>query len=253
MFDMLEIGWETGRLEIERILRCLKSKGVEARIMGSGGVGYCVGPAFRKRITMKDIDCLVREQSLASAVEALEEIGYREDLYVRLTAGRERRAVVDAGRSVDLFGDRFRMAHTIPLRSAFDFDYEHLPCHLLVLTVLQYPELWRNRKQAFHGASLAGSWKSGAALWPDPRLAPPWREDWGLWFTIQQNLRWLSRCDSCSWLREMLSSVGGTEVCDRVATFARDYYRLMEQWPKSMGWKLRNAVGPRWRWRAVVE
>lgn len=221
--------------EREVLLRLLG--GLAVRLHSPGGIH----PALERRFN--DVDFVSRRSGWKEIPGFFEEMGYESQrAFNRMNAGR--RLMFhdnEHDRRIDVFLGAFEMCHAIPLEERIAVDPVTIPLAELLLTKLQIVEL--NDKDLRDVLALLHEHEVGEGdgeLINGRRIARLCARDWGLWRTCQLNLERV---------QEAVETYGFAPG-ERQMLSARleELSGLIQEEPKSTGWKLRARIGDRMRW-----
>lgn len=233
-----------------RIIEAGRDAGVSIRAVGGVGVAL-VAPTIARiepRRTYHDID-LAAPAGTPAVARTMTSLGYEPARRFNTLNGSERLLFHDAdGRRVDVFLDALRMCHVLPLEGRLDlvaWPSTLSPADLL-LSKLQIVELTDRDAQdiqallADHDLSDADG--EGIEL---TRIRDVCGREWGWWRTVDDNLatlvaRW---SDATTTIDPSAAGVLST-ACDRALSLRE----TLKACPKSIGWRVRAAVGARLRW-----
>ncbi|HET9780675.1 MAG TPA: hypothetical protein VFR33_02765 [Candidatus Dormibacteraeota bacterium] len=234
--------------ESKRIADAAKKKKVGLKLLGGAGI-HAHSPSAQKHPLKRkygDLDYAVSKKDRKAVMDLFSELGYEPNERFNLMNGDRRLYFYDLhnGRQVDVFVDMFRMSHEIDLRGRLDHEHPALRPSDLLLSKLQIYEV--NRKDLVDVVALMldhaietgdeGEVIEAAYI---ARLAA---NDWRLYRTLQVNIERL---------RAMLDEL---EV-DRelVNTRLDELWRIIDEAPKPLKWRLRAQVGDRVRWYELPE
>jgi Uncharacterised nucleotidyltransferase len=230
--------------EARRVLDAAGSQGTTLALLGGIAVRLHaseVPPALRREY--HDIDFAVPKGGGRPAADLLEAQGYEPSKEFNALNGRERLLFHDPehGRQVDVFVGSFRMCHEIPFEGRLRSGEQTVPLAELVLTKLQIVELnekdVRDTALLFYGHEVSDHDEESIN---GERIAELCAGDWGLWRTLTSNLE---RC------REHLGDYPlPQDDARRISDRLGQLLGMIEDRPKSRGWKLRARVGERKRW-----
>lgn len=200
------------------------------------------GAGAERRRVPQDID-LVTERGRGKPISSLMvELGYEPDRrFNGINAGR-RGLYHDraAERQVDVFLGSFEMCHQLPIGARLQLEDTTLPLAELLLTKLQIVKL--NEKDVRDILLLLTHpvGDTDAETINGRYVAQLCGDDWGLWRTSTQTIERV-RADLADYV-----SVPGERltISDRLDTLSQ----LIDEAPKSRGWRLRDRIGERRRW-----
>lgn len=245
--------------EARFIVDAARGRGVVLRLFGGLAVEeHCAGLAACMR-DHSDVDLVGLSRQAEPMVEMFGELGFRERLHVRTATSLGQAQFVRECVHVDLTGapaheddhvdvffDRFKLDHVIDLRTRLDLHPYAIPLTDVLATKLQMhaPEPRDVRDAIMLLASSPGAETGSEQIHPD-YLAGLCAHDWGLFYDVTLNLQ---RCT------EALGKVGlNAEERDRAAGLLTRLTGAVDAAPKSLGWRLRAAIGTRRRWYETVE
>ncbi len=216
-----------------------------AMVRALGGVGVLLRtPAAPDSLRREigDVDVMARRKLRAEMERALKRCGLTPELEFNALQGTRRQIwwTSDGRTHVDLFLGQFEMCHTLELEDRLLEDHPALPAADLLLTKLQIVEL--NMKDAVDAAALLVSNEvgdgDGDATINRARLVDVLSRDWGFYTTASDNLEKLPPL-----IREL-----DPAAADRAEQRARQIVELIEESPKSRGFKMRARIGRRAKW-----
>jgi hypothetical protein len=237
--------------EARRVAAAAARAGVTLNLIGGAAVRVCC-PSTESiesiRRTPKDLDYVAHLRESRGVRALFGVLGYEPNKVMNAIQGRKRLQFFDRanGRQVDIFLDLFEMCHVFDLKNRLDAESATLPVGDLYLTKLQIVEL--NRKDVVDLFALLhdhpvdepdGSGTVGSYI------ADRCSREWGLYQTV---------LDSLSKLDKLLKDFPmEPPQWERIATNLSRLQREIEEAPKTVGWKLRAAVGKRVRWYELPE
>ncbi len=150
---------------------------------------------------------------------------------------------------VEVFFDRLQMNHTIEFKGRLEHGEYALPLTEILLTKLQIVKI--NEKDIKDAIVLLSAFEVGSSDKEGINgdyIASLMSKDWGFYYTFTTNLRKVKEYATNKY-RDKLSEDNVKKVSDRVDHLLK----LIENRPKSMGWKLRAKVGPKKKWYNEVD
>ena len=219
------------------IIRALHEAGAAAGLLGGLAVAELCpsaasgGPFARE---YKDIDLATVSPHGPVVAKTLDKMGLVADRSFNLLHGHERLYFWhEPGQfQVDVFVDRFRLCHVLPLHEAVGLT-PTIEAGMLLMTKLQIVQV--NEKDLMDSAALL------LDRYPDDmnlkRIDQMIGEDWGLWRTASETLARVAD----------YGADRGTEG-RAVGERARDLRARWDQVPKTLKWKMRARIGDRVRW-----
>jgi len=236
--------------EADRILHAAGDKGVTLRFIGGVAVGIRCPSASNPPLSRHyvDIDVIGHRKEVAKISQLFKELGYRPR--ERFNAFQVTRLIFnDLGnaRRVDVFLDVFEMCHKFNFRNRIDLETKTLPIADLLSTKLQIVEINEKDMKDITAMLLdhdltAEDVQNGINASYIARLCA---DDWGIYKTFTTNLANIPRFVKVVGLKE--------ESRKRVMERVEGLRKAIDEAPKSMGWKMRAAVGERKRWYELPE
>jgi hypothetical protein len=231
--------------EAARLLEGASANGVPLRLVGGLAVRMHgpgeLHPAVDR--TYRDIDLVARKGDGREASELLLALGYLANEEFNAINGHRRLLFYDLRneRQLDVFVGSFEMCHSIPVADRLELDSISVPLAELLLTKLQVVELNEKDQRDI----LALLYHHAVADRDDDvingaRIGELCAADWGLWRTCKLNLeRTTGALPSYTFTDDERELIAGR---------VRQLWAMIEQAPKSRGWRLRDRVGDRKRW-----
>lgn len=179
-----------------------------------------------------DLDAVTPAGSSRRLTAALVDCGYEPDTRFNAMQGEQRLIFEGPLGKLDVFVGLFQMCHRIDLSKRLELDSPTISVADLSITKLQIVEL--NEKDAVDTELLLREHELGEGHGDHidtTRLAEVVRDDWGLWRTMTKTLA-------------TLKGRGEEIAADRAAALLD----VLDDAPKSRGFKLRARVGERVRW-----
>jgi len=241
---------ESLRDEAERILRLSETRGITLRLLGGVAFGVRCPSASRPPLsrTYVDIDVIGHQKDSGKIKKLFDELGYKpRERFNVLQGTRLIFNDIKNSRRVDVFLDVFEMCHKFDFKKRMELDATTLPLADLLSTKLQIVEI--NEKDIKdilamlldHDLSGDGTKDTIDATY----IAKLCAEDWGVYMTFTTNLGRVA--DSAG--RIGMNEEQRARVSDR----AKKLTDLIEETPKTMGWRMRAAVGERRKWYELPE
>ncbi|MDG6900400.1 MAG: nucleotidyltransferase family protein [Nitrososphaerota archaeon] len=236
-----------GALEAaEQIIDAAERDGVRLRLLG--GLAFkklCLSASdpryFREN---KDIDLMGKREDSREIVKVMETLGYKpRELFNKLNMG-QRLIYYDMRnmRRVDLFLDEFVMCHKFNFKENILAGTYTLPITQLLMTKLQVVEKTEKEYKDLMVAFRDFDVTSGEEGIRGNEIADLCARDWGVYTTFMKSLE--SLLDRA----EELGLDQGV-VVSRIQKLVE----MMDEAPKSFGWKMRARVGERTRWYDLPE
>ena len=232
--------------EGRQICEIAAAHGIAVRLLGGTAIWLRSPDEVRVLLTrdFADLDLVTVRKDAKPLRELLEQRGYVPDKMFNATQGTRRLyfTAADGSFHVDIFVETFVMSHTLDLARRLEIEPVVLPAAELLLTKLQIAEL--NLKDAADTVMLLLGHEVGdsdtAVRLNATHVAALCAQDWGLYTTVTDNL---GKID------ELLPSIidepaARTVAHERITTLLQ----LLDEAPKSRGWKRRARIGRRIRW-----
>jgi|Deesub1362A_J573_1020465.scaffolds.fasta_scaffold00003_283 hypothetical protein len=150
---------------------------------------------------------------------------------------------------VEVFFDRLQMNHTIEFKGRLEHGKYALPLTEILLTKLQIVKI--NEKDIKDAIVLLSAFEIGSSDKEGINgdyIAGLMSKDWGFYYTFTTNLKKVREYVTNRY-RDKLSEDNVKKVSERIDHLLK----LIEDKPKSMGWKLRAKVGPKKKWYNEVD
>ena len=194
----------------------------------------------------KDLDFAVSRRESKGLAAVFSECGFEADRHFNALHGETRLLFAAGELQADVFVNEFEQCHKLSLEPRLRVIEESLPPADLLLMKLQVVEMNEKDLQdlcvILLGAEI-GRTDSPTVINLDYVTALMSR-DWGWYTTCMDSLGKLS-----DYVTERLSSTEQEMILAKI----RDLERLIEACPKSVKWKMRNAVGRKVPWYQVPE
>jgi hypothetical protein len=241
---------ESLKEEAERIIQDAEAKGITLRLLGGMAVSIrCTSaskpPLSRRRV---DIDVMGRRKDVAKINQLFKELGYKpRERFNALQGSRLIFNDMKNQRRVDVFLDVFQMCHKFDFRDRLALEPKTIPLSDLLSTKLQIVEINEKDVKDIFAILLDHEVTEGEG--PDSvnasYISKLCADDWGVYKTFTTNLEKLVT---------YTEGIGlDPEQNRRIADQVGKLKNSIEAAPKSMGWKMRAAVGERKRWYELPE
>jgi hypothetical protein len=242
--------------ETRRVIAAADGAGVPLRAMGGVAVALLAPIVGRLRParTYHDLDLVTVGGQGVRLTAVLVDLGYTPVQRFNALNGAERMLFHDpSGRRVDVFVDTVRMCHALRLGDRLDRHPLTLAPADLLLSKLQIVERTARDEQdvlALLAALPLGDDDDTIAL---PRLRTVCAADWGWWRTVDESLG--SMVSAWEVAADDTAADTGLEPEEvrRAADRARALRTDLASAPRTMAWRLRAAIGARWRWYDLPE
>ena len=232
--------------EANRIMSTAADNGITFRLLGGTAIGFRCPSSKRASVSRKypDIDLVGYKKQSRQIRDLFPNLGYSPHETFNALRGASRLMFFDLPnqRRVDIFLDSFEMCHKIDLRDRLTLEPLTLTMADLLATKLQ---IFKTNEKDFKDIiailldhEVAESDKPDAIN--GKRLAELCSHDWGIYKTftlvLEKTAAMLERFDLTPKDKEIVK-----ERMKRISD-------LIEQEPKSMGWKTRARVGDKVVW-----
>jgi hypothetical protein len=225
------------------LIAAASGAGLRLRLLGGVAI-YHHCPSIRRadvRRAYKDIDLVGLGAQRADIQRLLPSLGYAPDREFNLLHGASRLLFRDqAGRQIDIFLDQFIMCHSFDLRERLAEHALTLPPADLLLTKLQVVEATENDLRDLFALLADLPLGPGPAAIDTAYIARLASRDWGLFHTLGLSLDRLE-----AWAADR----GRVGLAAPVASLRA----ALDAAPKTIGWKVRAALGERVRWYELPE
>ena len=232
--------------EANRIISTAADNGITLRLLGGTAIGFRCPSAKRPSVSRKypDIDLVGFRKQSRQIRELFPKLGYSPNEIFNALRSATRLMFFDLPnkRRVDLFLDYFEMCHKIDLRDRLTLDPLTLTMADLLATKLQ---IFKTNEKDFKDITamlldheVADSDKPDAIN--GKRLAELCSKDWGIYKTFTLVLD-----KTASMLERFELTPADKELVKGRMKRISD---MIEQEPKSMGWKARARVGEKVPW-----
>jgi hypothetical protein len=239
--------------EGERIVNEGKKRNLHLRLLGAIAFqAHCPKFSFlttRLNRVLSDVDFAAYGKESKHIGAMMRELGYEDQPMVTALWG-DRRTVWDNrsnGMHVDIFFDKLEMNHDILFQDRLDMDPLTISLVDMLLEKMQIVHI--NEKDIVDTTMLLREHNIGHT---DPEtidaryIAKLLSSDWGFYYTFTTNLKKV---------RERLLAYRELSDEDRADVIAKveKLLKIVEDEPKTMGWKVRARVGTSKKWYREVE
>jgi len=175
-------------------------------------------------------------------------LGYAPNKTFNLLNGDHRLLFFDEthGRQVDVFVGGFHMCHRLPLTQRITLEPLSLPLAELLLTKMQIVQMNEKDMRDLCALTLDHPFGEGdAETFNLPYIAKLCADDWGLWKTVSLSLQKVQDfCDAYE-----LEAEHKLTIVERLTVLRA----ALNDTPKTLKWKTRNAIGERVQWYELPE
>jgi hypothetical protein len=237
--------------EAKRIIGVAEQKKITLRLFG-GVSFYFRCPSAKHRSLVRnyvDIDFMGHSRQSKEIKQLFEELGYAPRDRFNAMQGYRRLIFndIEHQRRVDIFLDVFEMCHKFNFKDRLEIDPYTISLADMLATKLQIVEI--NQKDLKDILSMFIDHDVGKDDSPEivngAYLAKLCSNDWGIYKTFTMNLD------------RVLNTINDYGLDDdqkkRVVERASRLKKMIEDAPKSMGWKMRAKVGERVQWYELPE
>ena len=240
--------------EALKLVRDAEAQGIRLRILGS--IAYrlqCPNNLHlfedMKRI-LTDVDFGAEKKQNMAIRQFLTARGYVPDEGVYMASEGSRHIYLhkDTKLNVDVFADELNFCHKVPFKGRLGFDSPTICNTDLLLEKMQISEI--NLKDFKDTVVLMlehplSHQKPGHKSIDTAYIVDLMRQDWGFYYTFTTNLKRVP---------DYLSEVPSMRAADAELIRARigELLKAIEDAPKTLGWKMRGAIGTRRRWYQEV-
>jgi len=242
--------------QIRHIIDLASERGMVLRIMGGSAIRmHCPNYSFLyeilKRKPKHDMDFVTYNKFRVASRKLFVELGFVPFVSLMLSGekGKYRQIFNDkeGHEAVDVFLDKLVMCHVIDFRNRLEVDTPTVPLAELLMQKLQIIEV--NEKDIQDTLILLREHEIGNTDQDQINgnyVASCLSRDWGFNFTVARNLSMIQgRLRNYSALAQEDLEV----IARRIGTLQR----LLDDAPKTMGWKMRARIGESVKWYTVVE
>jgi hypothetical protein len=238
--------------EAVKIVKAAEEQGIPLRLMGALAVSlHCPKYGhFHEKMerTPTDIDFASYSEFKSKLTNFLQGLGYKTDVrMMSFPAYAEGKRYIYLGKTqVDVFFDELRMCHTVSWKKRLEVDDPTIPLADIVLEKLQIVEI--NPKDIKDLILLFLEHDVGDVdkeTINGKYISELFSKDWGFYYTSMTNLK---KVTSLMGQYVELSSDESKTVHERVDKLIS----MIENQPKSMGWKMRSRVGTKQKWYTEV-
>jgi hypothetical protein len=239
--------------EALKIVNATQEHNLTVRLMGALAV-YIHCPKYRHLLgkmqrVPTDIDVAAYSKDKSLLTKFLKELGYKTDeRLMSFPAYAEGNRYVYYGKTrLDVFFDELKMCHRIDWRKRLNVDYPTIPIADIALEKLQIVKI--NPKDIKDLIVLFLEHDIGNAdheMVNGKYIAETLAKDWGFCYTVTMNLK---KTLDLSGEYISLSNEEQEILKERITTLLN----MIEQEPKSLGWKMRSQIGTKKKWYMDVE
>jgi len=204
---------------------------------------------YENERVLTDIDFVATMKEIDRVQDTFFDLGWEENQNVLRLFGDKRRIFYHPTEPVhtDIFIDKLRFCHEIDFRGRLELDRPTITLADLLLEKLQIVEI--NRKDLIDVMMLLRQHDVSETEGDNERIDGAYiarllGSDWGFWRTATMNI---GKVDGLA--DEYLGLDEAPPVRKRLAVLSR----LIDDRPKSMGWRIRSKVGDRVTWYREVE
>ncbi|MGI0090345.1 MAG: hypothetical protein ACREBS_01425 [Nitrososphaerales archaeon] len=239
--------------EADRILHFAKEQKIVLRLLGGVGIWFSSPTTSKPGYSREynDLDFAGLRKQSRNIDNLFLELGYQPKGIFNKLQGDTRLKFFDeeSGRRIDIFLDKFVMCHEFEFKDRLDLCERTLSPADLLLTKLQIIEI--NKKDIMDAIAMfvdhplvEKTSEKGLGIEID-RITSYTSSDWGIYKTIAVNLD------------RILSLLGSVSIPEHDKQVAAERIlqlrRIVEDAPKSFGWKMRAKIGDKVKWYELPE
>ena len=241
--------------EIRRIISVADERKVPLRIMGGAAIRmHCPnnqGMYDRlKRVPKHDMDFVTYAKFRPLTKQLFTELGYEPYISLMLTGatGRHRQIFNDkeGNKAIDVFLGKLEMCHVIDFEGRLEVDSPTVPLAELLLQKLQIVQT--NEKDIQDTIILLTEHDVGSQDKDQINgdyVGKVLAREWGFYYTVTQNF---------GKVKEFTQKYDLTDEEKRTVSERIDkLHKIVEDTPKTFGWKVRARAGPTVKWYNQVE
>jgi hypothetical protein len=244
--------------EAFRVIEYGKEKRVPIRVLGATAVRiHCPKYSnFHEALgrVLTDIDFASHVKYAKEVTEIFKELGYEQKLYLSAMMTetlRFRRIFFDKenNRVIDVFLDKLQMCHEIDFKERLEVDYPTLPLAELFLTKMQIVKL--TMKDVKDLIVLLMEHKVGdddKDIINVKHIARVLSEDWGFYYTVTLNINKLDK-----YIERSEFKILSPENIEDAKQKLHEILRVIEEYPKTLKWRMRSKIGTKKKWYQEVE
>ena len=237
--------------ETRRIIESADAQGVVLRLFGGMAIRFHCPSATHRSLERKyaDIDFMALKRQSREIKKFFPDMGYSPRKIFNAMSGDKRLIFndIDRGRRVDVFLDKFEMCHKFDFSNRLTLDKPTIPLADLLATKLQVVEMtereYKDIVALMHDHEISDS--DTSEMINGTYLAKLCADDWGIYKTFTSNIS------------DILAALDGYQLDSKEKEIVRERLNklnsLIENVPKSMGWKMRAKIGEKKRWYELPE
>jgi hypothetical protein len=237
--------------ETRRIIESADAQGVVLRLFGGMAIRFHCPSATHRSLERKyaDIDFMALKRQSREIKKFFPDMGYSPRKIFNAMSGDKRLIFndIDRGRRVDVFLDKFEMCHKFDFSNRLTLDKPTIPLADLLATKLQVVEMtereYKDIVALMHDHEISDS--DTSEMINGTYLAKLCADDWGIYKTFTINIS------------DILAALDGYQLDSKEKEIVRERLNklnsLIENAPKSMGWKMRAKIGEKKRWYELPE
>jgi len=244
--------------EALRVIEYGKEKGIPIRVLGATAIRiHCPKYAeLHKSLgrELTDIDFAAYIKHSKEIVNLFEELGYTQKRYLSVMMGdalKFRRFFFDEGnnRLVDVFLDKLSMCHEINFKERLEVDYPTLPLAELFLTKMQIVKLTiKDVKDLIVLLMEHEIGDNDNDTININHIAKLLSKDWGFYYTVTLNIDKIKK-----YMDESTFNVMSASYKDHVKQKLDKMLKVIEEYPKTLKWRMRARIGTKKIWYQEVE
>ncbi|MEM2738653.1 MAG: hypothetical protein QXK93_06685 [Candidatus Bathyarchaeia archaeon] len=237
--------------EAIKLIDNAKELGIILRLMGAIAVRlhlsrfFYILEALNREIT--DIDFMALSKQRSQIIKFFTDNGFELDRGVLIASDRCVFHNPQKKYCVDVFFDKLDMCHQIDFRKRLEVDYPTISLSDLLLEKLQIVKI--NEKDIKDVIALLREHNLGKAEKETINIdyiCKILSDDWGFYYTVTENLK---KIISFLNFYDVLKDEDRSDVKSKIDALLR----LVDEYPKSLAWKLRAKIGSSKKWYKEVE
>jgi len=236
--------------EAVRVINAAEAKGVQLRLLGGLAIKLRCERSNDRTLSRNyaDIDLVGYSKQRKNIVRLFPEIGYSpREVFNKLQAERLIFQDLEHRRRIDVFLDYMKMCHKLEFKGRLQIHPVTIPLADLLMTKLQVVETTEREIKDTITLLLdhaVGETDEGEVI-NGQYIAKACADDWGIYKTFTLNMEKL---------RQLLPTyLPSKEDADKVRERLDKLQRMIDEAPKTRGWKLRAMVGEKKQWYELPE
>jgi hypothetical protein len=240
-------------VEAERLTAEGKKRDLHLRLLGAMAFqAHCPRHSFltaKLGRALSDIDFAAYTKEVGKIGKMMKELGYVDNPVITALFGHKRMIWDNEsnGQHVDIFFDKLQMNHDIPFDHRLELEELTIPLADMLLEKMQIVNI--NEKDVIDIIMLLREHAIGHAA-PETidtgYVTAFLSNDWGFYYTVTENLKKIQ--NRLPYFGE-LTEEDRADISRKIQTLLK----IIEDEPKTLGWKMRAKVGTKKKWYREVE